>query len=383
MKKKARRFDEGGSVEQRAKFFAALADKPEEQAAFQRRIHEQQQAKAEASDRERAGTTSAAPRDAAAPKSAAAPKPTASSSSPAPAPSTRVSMGSQNEATYTPRGKFTDSDAESRAARQSEADDENVRRIQRARDEADNSERISRAGVSTSSQNDADDKPSASRYPGQYSPERRAARLQRSAENADRGGMTPQAEKAVDAAMTAASVVPAARVGLGAARVGKEVATAAAQQARTRAGLGRQFGESAEDAARVTAGAPRTTARDVAAGAREVAARRIEAAKSPAKRAEELRRARGEGMEPMDTGITMPPTVRERAAEAARSAVESGRRLYNKMKPEPKLVRGRGRNFAESADDAAQKGYKKGGKVSASSRADGIAQRGKTRGRYL
>lgn len=381
MKKKARRYGVGGDVQERAMRYAALADDPEAQAAFQRRVHEEQQAEAETSDRGRAGTTSAAPRAAAAPKSAA------SSSSPAPAPSTRVSMGSQNEATYTPRGKFTDSDAESRAARQSEADDENVRRIQRARDEADNSERISRAGVSTSSQNDADDKPSASRYPGQYSPERRAARLQRSAENADRGGMSPQAERAVDAAITAASVVPAARIGLGAVRAGREVATAAAQQARARAGLGRQFGESAEDAARATAGAPRTTARDVAAGAREVAARRIEAAKSPAQRAreraEELRRTRGEGMEPMDTGITMPPTVRERAAEAARSAAESGRRLFNRMKPEPKLVRGRGKQFGESAEDAAQRGYKKGGKVSSASRGDGIAQRGKTRGRYI
>ena len=199
--------------------------------------------------------------------------------------------------------------------------------------------------------------------------------------------MSPQAERAVDAAITAASVVPAARIGLGAVRAGREVATAAAQQARARAGLGRQFGESAEDAARATAGAPRTTARDVAAGAREVAARRIEAAKSPAQRAreraEELRRTRGEGMEPMDTGITMPPTVRERAAEAARSAAESGRRLFNRMKPEPKLVRGRGKQFGESAEDAAQRGYKKGGKVSSASRGDGIAQRGKTRGRYI
>lgn len=377
MKKKIRRFDVGGDVRSRAYAW----------------LEEQKLKEAYGDEGKSAPEPKPAPRDAAAPKSAAAPKPTASSSSPAPAPSTRVSMGSQNEATYTPRGKFTDSDAESRAARQSEADDENVRRIQRARDEADNSERISRAGVSMGSQNDAEDKPSANRSPGlnwptnQYSPERRAARLQRSAENADRGGMSPQAEKAVDAAMTVASVVPAARIGLGAIRAGREVATAAAQQARTRAGLGRQFAEGAEDASRATAGAPRTTVRDVAAGAREVAARRIEAAKSPAQRAreraEELRRTRGEGMEPMDTGITMPPTVRERAAEAARSAVESGRRLYNKMKPEPKLVRGRGRNFAESADDAAQKGYKKGGKVSASSRADGIAQRGKTRGRYL
>lgn len=376
MKKKTRRFDEGGSVRERAMRYVDLADKPEEQAAFQRRVHEEQQAEAEASDRRRASTTPAASKPAASSASSA------SSASPAPARSTRVSMGSQNEATYTPRGKFTDSDAESRAARESEADEENVRRIQRARDEADN-----RAGVSMGSQNDAEDKPSASRYPGQYSPERRAARLQRSAENADRGGMSPQAERAVDAAMTAASVVPAARIGLGAVRAGREVATAAAQQARARAGLGRQFGESAEDAARATAGAPRTTVRDVAAGAREVAARRIEAAKSPAQRAreraEELRRTRGEGMEPMDTGITMPPTVRERAAEAARSAAESGRRLFNRMKPEPKLVRGRGKQFGESAEDAAQRGYKKGGKVSSASRGDGIAQRGKTRGRYI
>lgn len=374
MKKKARRFDVGGDVRERAMRYAAMANDSGEESEGQKAMLREQAGR-------EYGMKGEEPPKAPAPKPAASSPPKAASS-PAPAPSTRVSMGSQNEATYTPRGKFTDSDAESRAARQSEADDENVRRIQRARDEADNSERINRAGMG--SQNDAEDKP---RYPGQYSPERRAARLQRSAENADRGGMSPQAERAVDAAITAASVVPAARVGLGAIRAGREVATAAAQQARARAGLGRQFGESAEDAARATAGAPRTTARDVAAGAREVAARRIEAAKSPAQRAreraEELRRTRGEGMEPMDTGITMPPTVRERAAEAARSAAESGRRLFNRMKPEPKLVRGRGKQFGESAEDAAQRGYKKGGKVSSASRGDGIAQRGKTRGRYI
>lgn len=374
MKKKMRRFDVGGDVRERAMRYAAMANDSGEESEGQKAMLREQAGR-------EYGMKGEEPPKAPAPKPAASSPPKAASS-PAPAPSTRVSMGSQNEATYTPRGKFTDSDAESRAARQSEADDENVRRIQRARDEADNSERINRAGMG--SQNDAEDKP---RYPGQYSPERRAARLQRSAENADRGGMSPQAERAVDAAITAASVVPAARVGLGAIRAGREVATAAAQQARARAGLGRQFGESAEDAARATAGAPRTTARDVAAGAREVAARRVEAAKSPAQRAreraEELRRTRGEGMEPMDTGITMPPTVRERAAEAARSAAESGRRLLNRMKPEPKLVRGRGKQFGESAEDAAQRGYKKGGKVSSASRGDGIAQRGKTRGRYI
>lgn len=42
-------------------------------------------------------------------------------------------------------GTFTDSDAESRAAGQSEADDENVRRIQRARDEEENTSRIRQA----------------------------------------------------------------------------------------------------------------------------------------------------------------------------------------------------------------------------------------------
>jgi hypothetical protein len=335
----------------------------------------------------------------------AAAKPSSSTSS-STAAIPRVNTGSQNDAKDQPRGRFTDSDADARTMRRVAEDDATARRMQRDADEEENIEKINRnkstpvtdtgdeterllrrapARRSQEAAEAADARAVMSR--GQYSPEARAARLQRSAENADRGGMTPQAERAVDAAITAASVVPAARLGLGAVRAGREVATAAAQQARTRAGLGRQFAEGAEDAARATAGAPRTTARDVAAGAREVAARRVEAAKSPAQRAreraEELRRTRGEGMEPMDTGITVPPTIRERAAEAARSAAESGRRFINRMRPEPKLVRGRGKQFGESAEDAAQKGFKKGGKVFSASRGDGIAKRGKTRGRYI
>jgi len=55
MKKKVRKFAEGGGVgddvRQRAKFFAALADKPEAQQDFVRSVREAQQAEAEASDR--------------------------------------------------------------------------------------------------------------------------------------------------------------------------------------------------------------------------------------------------------------------------------------------------------------------------------------------
>jgi hypothetical protein len=43
-KRKVKKFDVGGDIRQRAKFFAALADNPEQQASFQRRVHEEQQA---------------------------------------------------------------------------------------------------------------------------------------------------------------------------------------------------------------------------------------------------------------------------------------------------------------------------------------------------
>lgn len=50
-------------------------------------------------------------------------------------------------------------------------------------------------------------------------------------------------------------------------------------------------------------------------------------------------------------------------------------------KMDPDLVRMFERNPMYQMGDEAREGYKRGGKVSASSRADGIAQRGKTRGR--
>lgn len=49
-KRKVKKFEEGGSIRERAMRYAALADNPEEQAAFQRGIHEAQQREAEMAD---------------------------------------------------------------------------------------------------------------------------------------------------------------------------------------------------------------------------------------------------------------------------------------------------------------------------------------------
>lgn len=106
MKKKARRYDEGGDINQRAKFFAALADNPEQQAAFQRKVHEEQQAEAEASDRKRAA------------------------SAPTPKPSAAIVKAASRPVA---EGKFTDSDESDRAERRDREEAENMARIEAAR----------------------------------------------------------------------------------------------------------------------------------------------------------------------------------------------------------------------------------------------------------
>jgi hypothetical protein len=75
--------------------------------------------------------------------------------------------------------------------------------------------------------------------------------------------------------------------------------------------------------------------------------------------------------------------IGNRIARSAEDVVGSGS-LSNKVKTVVKKA-GAGENTAEAGEagyEQGQKmGFRKGGKVSASSRADGIAQRGKTRGK--
>jgi len=101
MKKKMKRFAEGGGVgndvRQRAAFYAALADKSDENAAqkdFIRRVREAQQAEAEESDRKR--TASAPSRPASAPTP---PRPTVSQNRPAYPTASRVAdaMGEESD----------------------------------------------------------------------------------------------------------------------------------------------------------------------------------------------------------------------------------------------------------------------------------------------
>jgi hypothetical protein len=69
----------------------------------------------------------------------------------------------------------------------------------------------------------------------------------------------------------------------------------------------------------------------------------------------------------------------------------AGFKKYNKeyirnrigMKPEPEVLETPDRSIKMPFDTNSNTEYKKGGKVTASSRADGIAARGKTRGRII
>ena len=90
MKKKMRRFDVGGDVRERAMRYAAMANDSGEESEGQKAMLREQAGR-------EYGMKGEEPPKAPALKPAA-PKSAASSSSPAPAPSTRVSMGSQNEA---------------------------------------------------------------------------------------------------------------------------------------------------------------------------------------------------------------------------------------------------------------------------------------------
>ena len=80
--------------------------------------------------------------------------------------------------------------------------------------------------------------------------------------------------------------------------------------------------------------------------------------------------------------VTLSPEAKARiaAGELEEKETKSRTRKTGGASPEGKLRPGRNPEIDDETRESAG-GYKKGGKVSASSRADGIAQRGKTKGR--
>ena len=80
--------------------------------------------------------------------------------------------------------------------------------------------------------------------------------------------------------------------------------------------------------------------------------------------------------------VTLSPEAKARiaAGELEEKEVKPRMRTTGGSSPEGKLRPGRNPEIDDETRESAG-GYKKGGKVSASNRADGIAQRGKTKGR--
>jgi hypothetical protein len=80
--------------------------------------------------------------------------------------------------------------------------------------------------------------------------------------------------------------------------------------------------------------------------------------------------------------VTLSPEAKARidAGELDKKETKPRTRKTEGSSPEGKLQPGRNPEIDDETRESAG-GYKKGGKVSASNRADGIAQRGKTKGR--
>lgn len=285
---KKRKFEEGGSVYERAKKFLREQGVSDDTPALDEKINAARMGRGETARSEISGDGDAPRR--------APPTPTPRTP-PTPAPTPRAP---------TPAGKFTDSDAESRAARQSEADDENVKRIQRARDEEDNESKIRQARYRTQEKEQALERV----QPETALPVGKVARL----------------------AQAAAGAVSSRQA---AAQQGKEAMDMAGKRA---AGVRAERAESARPATEIMKGAAQTQV---------------------ARRASE---------------------TRERAQQKLQEVMGRGSaRMRRERQP--------ARNREESTfADEGNPNFKRGGKVSngfskASSRADGIAKRGKTRGR--
>lgn len=291
MKKKARRYDVGGDVRERAMRYAALADNPEEQAAFQRRVHAEQQAEAEASDRRR--TASGPAPSSSAPKVRAAPRPVA-------------------------EGTFTDSDEADRAERRARDEAENMARIEAVRE------------LNTADIKPPTDSQAAASAAAPSTPSASTVRVGRAGQA--RTTSTPSAEPSEPRRVYGA---------LGGGE--QERANEARIEARRRAEAEDRQRREEADAARA-AGSQRSA--NITEGRRsqeaaEAADARAAAAKAPGLGRAMMRRLSGE---------TAPPSARPRRVGRAGQA----------------------------------SGFKGGGSVSAASkRADGIAKRGKTRGRMV
>jgi hypothetical protein len=328
MKKRIKRFDVGGDVRARALQYAALADKPEEQAEFQRQTHEAQQREAEMLDLIR----NAERRNVA----------------------KRTDMGSQNDFTpiVTPRtGRVsardtTDYAAESEAyGRGMAAPSGGAMRGARPRVMADEP-------VDIIGQVPVDDRPMAE--PPAY-PRRGEMRVN---ESSYRPELSDASVPTMDRQpMTEKSVSD---------RFREAVLSGGATDIRNIAGAlgGPAAGVAGRAAGRAVgnvAGAP---------------------ARSAAERA-----ATKEFTRPQARLISEDPAVQEarrfmeRATQRAAQNRASQRFAENRNRVRARQAERKQDMLDEMRMGGEGGGFKKGGKVSASSRADGIAKRGKTRGR--
>ena len=275
------------------------------------------------------------------------PEPARSTPRAAPAPTPRAPA---------PAGKFTDSDAESRAARQSEAEDENVKRIQRARDEEDNESKIRQARYRTQEKEQALERV----QPETALPVGKVARLAQAAAGAlsrDRDSVQ-RATEFRNRELETRRREAVARAKAKDREEAKSDADRVMDLANKRASETRQ---ARSDADRVM-----DLANKRAAHTRAERADRTEQARALVGRRQAQSRARSE-------------------EATSRMEGEGGMRAVSGRPPKRPNQPARNREESTFADEG-NPNFKRGGKVSngfskASSRADGIAKRGKTRGR--
>jgi hypothetical protein len=341
MKKRIKRFDVGGDVRARALQYAALADKPEEQAEFQRQIHEAQQREAELLDLMR----NAERRNVA----------------------KRTDMGSQNDFTpsVTPRtGRVSTRDATDYGA-ESEAYGQAMTAPSRGgatRGGIASARIVADEPVDIIGQVPLADRPTMMAEPPPY-PRRGEMKA---TESRARPEVSEASVPTLDRQpMTERSVSDRFRESVlsGGATDIRNIAGALAGPA-----AGRAASAAARGASEVSGSAGAQRVMDAAA--RRAAQTRAEKAAESAPLREILRGAQ--------------------QTETARRAAETRERAIRKA--QETMGRGTARTRARTAErrqDVLDEmrmggeggGFKKGGKVSASSRADGIAKRGKTRGR--
>ena len=327
-KRKVKKFEEGGSIRERAMRYAALADNPEEQAAFQRGIHEAQQREAEMADLIRAAERRNAVK--------------------------RADMGSQND--FQP--------SVSRAA--------NVSRAADSTDYGSEGESYGRgmrsSGISDIPRVRADEPVDII---GQVPMPERPTMMAEPPAYPRRGEMTvreSRPERSVRPEMSDASVPTMDRQPMTEKSVSdrfrETLLSGGATDIRNILGAGAGLAGAAGRAAGRAAGAP--SARASAAAERA---------------------ATKEFTRPQARIISEDPAVQE-----AKRFMERATQRAAQNRASQRFAEARGRVRARQAERKQDMldemrmggeggGFKKGGKVSASSRADGIAKRGKTRGR--